>query len=1315
LLQDGKHRAAALRSEGIDNVRAVRETVSTPRDATPSVSTAPQQTNAQMSRKINQFLGRTPDPKVTTGERVGLRSQLRLQQKASKEGFGAGKAEATARINKAIREKTADVADIKQQLTRYAKENLSLKDRGKMLDRVRTAKTHGQLQKAMDMADRLGGRTYHSSLVSNIKKELANIRPTATKTGVRKGKFTPEIQKSLDEARSAFSNKTNAQAKIQDILTNAEGRAITPQEQRSIDLLRLNDTKNMSISELEDALANVRSLKETGRTVNEQLAFNRQTAIQRNQDYIVDSMAAKRGGVAPAGQTVKDAGEGIFGSIRTGAVRWGQGLDQLVDVLSSGKYKKNDYLSPLHRSLARPIHKASGQFETGVIDKARVMSDQYQNIFGTGRAGREAAYRNTVKQDMGVFKNADGDRVRLEFSQNELYPIYQWSKNTNARARLKDEMRWTDEMINAVDRNLDPNVRKWADWQMEELYPRIYDESNEVFRRTNGFDMPFVGDNYTPIVSDDKITNVSSLLRREADSYTSTRPGAIKKRGDIGSLKLGIDGDQRLLKYINDMEVYKAFEEPVSNFRSVMSSREVRNAIKQNHGSKFNQRLDTLINDVALQGNSTGKNIEAIDILRRNFTRSVLGANLSLVPKQLMSFPAYATEIGLTRLGRGMTEFGQNPVELGRQMYRKSEFLRGRSKGFERDVVELGRKKSTSRVLRGKKNVGEKAMLPTKAGDVGAIYPGFYATYRYHPTEGYDALIARGVKKSEADRRAITIAEEISSRTQQSGRMQDLTEMARGGSTEKLFTMFQTAPTQYYRILTKYTRDLATGRGNPLENARNIVIAWALLPSMFQFASDGFNINPDNQKRAIGLGPLNGIPAMGSALSSLAQGFDGAGIPGPIQNFGQTWNLVQDIAKDPEAHFGKDGIFNTAEEVAEKIAKISGVPFTAVRNSARGVRDVARGYSETKTGNVSFMQDTNPLNIARGAVFGRFGTPQGQQYVQGFNNEDSDRPLFADDSDTFRKLPREDREKFFREQQEKYAKSRERKEVVDKIVERLNDKQKKDFEAYRAAEFDEDNNFVYDPFRKYVKSALLQDNGVFSAAKEEAIARQKIDGKPVDPIFNLSESQRRRILHDRGLVPGAKDPTLSFEMRQQDWYQNFRSELDEYYRENSTWAKAQGYQNRNDPNPYPTPSTQVQAVLDEYNALPKGDGPRGGNKTRRDWILANPEKQALREEHFSLMDEWTNNKRRELGLDPLPEDQYLGMIDKPGTGGGSGRGGGGGRGGRTASQRQYLGQLLGSVNINPEKVRIRTKAQRPQFRVQTPSGRGRRFRRVRLG
>ena len=219
------------------------------------------------------------------------------------------------------------------------------------------------------------------------------------------------------------------------------------------------------------------------------------------------------------------------------------------------------------------------------------------------------------------------------------------------------------------------------------------------------------------------------------------------------------------------------------------------------------------------------------------------------------------------------------------------------------------------------------------------------------------------------------------------------------------------------------------------------------------------------------------------------------------------------------------------------------------------------------------------------------------------------------------------------------------KKQIDSIPDtlKLSNKQKESYEAIRAVDFDDDGNLVTDndPFYKAKRATALQDDAVFNAMKKRAELEYKLNGKPVDPLFNLSPSDRRVILWKQTLPAGTKDPSIS-QIYGQEWYQNFRADQDRYFIAKQAYNKKMGYESKpqKETNPYPEPSKELQAKLDVYYSLPKGTGQRSA------MLKANPDILA----HWDATEAWNNGERAKVGLGELPKDEPWS------TGGGSGGG-----------------------------------------------------------
>lgn len=247
------------------------------------------------------------------------------------------------------------------------------------------------------------------------------------------------------------------------------------------------------------------------------------------------------------------------------------------------------------------------------------------------------------------------------------------------------------------------------------------------------------------------------------------------------------------------------------------------------------------------------------------------------------------------------------------------------------------------------------------------------------------------------------------------------------------------------------------------------------------------------------------------------------------------------------------------------------------------------------------------------------------------------------------------------------------------------------------------------------RAVAYQNNGLFELEKKYAELQNKYQGKPIDPIFNLSEAQRRKALWKDTLVPGAKDPELS-NLYKQEWYHDFQNARGRYYDQKKDYnlSQADKYEKRGGPegikiaqkirnsvnsvdNPYPETPEWLQEVMDRYSALPKGTGDRSA------WIRANPDAWAAMTGQWAAIDNWQNRAREKLGLAATEGAEGIaGGFQEPFTPFTSS--GGGGRRGRRISVKESspVPDTIpgGEVKVKaPPKTKIALKKSKKQPKV----------------
>ena len=95
--------------------------------------------------------------------------------------------------------------------------------------------------------------------------------------------------------------------------------------------------------------------------------------------------------------------------------------------------------------------------------------------------------------------------------------------------------------------------------------------------------------------------------------------------------------------YLRRLEHYKHFQDPIDRTRKFFNNPLIKGALNQKYGDNFiHESILKSIDDVALDM-SGGDKLPMVNKIKRNFVTGVLGGNLILFPKQMMSVSAYRT------------------------------------------------------------------------------------------------------------------------------------------------------------------------------------------------------------------------------------------------------------------------------------------------------------------------------------------------------------------------------------------------------------------------------------------------------------------------------------------------------------------------------------------------------------------------------------------------------------------------------------------------------------------------------------------------
>jgi len=773
-----------------------------------------------------------PSPKVVTTEKAALKKKITEQAKGARYGYAAGKKEVRTKMLADFKTKTESRKAIKQELYEYAKKTMPVAIRGKAFSKLKNAQTELQLGRAIDFIDRQVETYSQRVLRSKIKGELKRGRPRK-QAGVTTGIYTPEAYQQLSVIKEA-------------------------------------DVKSMNSSELSRLLSTIKSIKEKARIdrAAEKKAKDEQFAKNKKEMAIKSKPLGKE--LKPGWYAAPIKGTGFFdqkpvkGTVNR-IVNWNLGLINLLDVLDKYDKTSDQYEGFWAKWAGDMVHKSSNAQIEGTIKQTTKVQEAIARIFGTTNKRKLRGIigdMSTEKRFVGEFINLEGDKVSLKHTPGELIQKYAELKDPTLMATFRGGrtktgeifgMRWTPEMIEAVENSLTDQEKAWGDFLMD-FYREYYPELNEAYRAEFHIDMPF-NPFYVPLSRDiDSTVPTGELLAEDAKNYrASVKNKSLMARTGSKEKLAFRDANSVLMNHIIKMEHYKAWSNTISELRRMFGDKEVRATIGQFHGDSILKNIDSYINDLARGGVDPALVIKGVDKARARFTKAVLAGKPIIGLKQVPSVLAYMTEISVKDFVTGVQDFWKHPVENYRELIEKSPFLLDRfGKGHERDV-RLATQKTPVKILSQTKNFLEFMMNNIRMPDRFAVMQGAWAVYK------------SGGKTKES----MTRAEAITKRTQPTYGIETLAKGQRGGSLLQLATMFQNQPNKYFRITADNLRNLKHGRGSRAERIKAIMIAWVILPSLFQWVSDGFRWDPKRQFRAAVLGPLNHPLMLGNFMQSI--------------------------------------------------------------------------------------------------------------------------------------------------------------------------------------------------------------------------------------------------------------------------------------------------------------------------------------------------------------------------------------------------------------------------------------------------------------
>ena len=578
--------------------------------------------------------------------------------------------------------------------------------------------------------------------------------------------------------------------------------------------------------------------------------------------------------------------------------------------------------------------KANNKTKLGKLFNKLGVSDIYKKITNVGRldAKGNPIYRNpaAVNKALETYENSKGikrirnkailrdvmDKEVFDYNDAQMYYLYNQYKDPSNHINFamngsfgKDHAR----IMSQLEESMTPELKAWADWQVNEMYPMLYERYNDVYKKIYHINLPW-NDQYGGRLYLDGIENDAVSLIGQPNIYGKTKDiksASLFNRVHHNNPIQVSDGNTVLSTYLTDMDWFASYAENINSISNMFRNEQISGAIKAKEGDFFYKAIDTIIENISSRGINSSRTNKMITIANNFFIATRIALTPIIAAKQLLSTFTYVSDIGVVnwfKMAGLMTantatfgKFGQGFVGASKEVFANSPYLKDRySSGFQRVLEAYGDQKTTtllpSTYMQFMMNFN---MFFSKAGDAGAIFMGGIPNYLYYKQE------ALKQNPNLTDQQAIDIAinkfQKSTKQTQQSSDLQDKDMYQMGDSNLRFLTMFKTTPKQYLRksmysqiqmgrklragfnamFLGKNPIKVMaeTGKGTFFQNLRNYMLYYMVMPVTFQYMSMGMPLllKPDlddddvnDLARAAMLGNLGALFIVGDLIKGFS-------------------------------------------------------------------------------------------------------------------------------------------------------------------------------------------------------------------------------------------------------------------------------------------------------------------------------------------------------------------------------------------------------------------------------------------------------------
>ena len=676
----------------------------------------------------------------------------------------------------------------------------------------------------------------------------------------RREKIDPEYMERIDELLSAYELRISKQgpkeqerrASVAEWVNSmtAEGREaeIAPEASLLAEAADRKTWQSLTVDEADYLKATIENLAHLGKRKSQLLSDRDKRLFNAVIDELVDTLEAAGpvgGKLTPAPSREKShrptAGERLSGGLRKSHA-WLMRPEHQFRALDG---KEN---GPIWNALFRSFADAADTESKMAHASAKAVRAAY-NIY--------SSRQRYVMHNVGIELPELGKPIGSRWTKMDVISMaLNWGVEYNRQA-LVEGYGWRPEQVEAV---LD-RVMTNKDWDFVEA---IWQESGRYKKEAFALEKAMTGvepkavegitftlpsgrviqGQYYHLEYDGRQIGKASNRQRVQDerealsnrmrSFTKpqTRNGALKERVGSGGkpVKLNISVFERsVMETIHDI----AYRKAIIDASRIVTNDRFRDAYQRTSGMEAYDQLMPWLEGIATEKTDQVQGMASIlQTMRRNLPISYMGYKVGTAAIQWTGLLAGLPEVGPRYMAQGIAKsFAGNPLSVfgaWKAVSEKSEFMRDRPMGYDRDVREITSQMGEANLLA---DMRRNAFILISAMDVGVSTPLWMA--------GYDKALAGkvdGVERGNEDD-AVAYADALIRRTQTAGRTQDLARVSRDSELWKSVTMIFGYFSNLYALTSQKVRAARSGQINPIEFAYFATILFVAIPILAELSA----------------------------------------------------------------------------------------------------------------------------------------------------------------------------------------------------------------------------------------------------------------------------------------------------------------------------------------------------------------------------------------------------------------------------------------------------------------------------------------------